>query len=215
LDKVVCAYLLTANASAAKTADGTRAYSEVYVNMVGPDAAHIPNPPDVDLTVDRLPKGSPIHPKTSLILTIDPEGHVMACDVKVSSGVAALDQAACKSGPTAAPPAPINDEKGAPALSVKLFQVSFGVYTPVVLSGGRFGNWKDYTPERAVRLGVTGSAALACTSMPDGKLEGCTVVEEGPFGFDFGRAALMMAKDGAVQVASGSPGQVLVRVDFH
>jgi TonB family protein len=48
-------------------------------------------------------------------------------------------------------------------------------------------------PQKALRLGVEGSATLRCTSRPDGTLADCAVAGESPAGYDFGAAALKLA----------------------
>jgi len=52
----------------------------------------------------------------------------------------------------------------------------------------------QYYPERANRLGKTGTASIRCTVSSKGALVGCIVTGEDPAAFGFGDAALKLAK---------------------
>jgi protein TonB len=49
-------------------------------------------------------------------------------------------------------------------------------------------------PQRAIDLGLAGSATLTCTVSAAGQVQGCTVMEETPSGFGFGAAALKLSR---------------------
>ncbi|HEY5411376.1 MAG TPA: TonB family protein [Caulobacteraceae bacterium] len=49
-------------------------------------------------------------------------------------------------------------------------------------------------PARAIELGKTGAATLACSVTASGALAGCSVAEESPAGWGFGAAALRLSK---------------------
>lgn len=48
-------------------------------------------------------------------------------------------------------------------------------------------------PERAIRLGVSGKATLACIVAESGAVGGCVLVSENPGDYGFGKAALRLA----------------------
>lgn len=50
-----------------------------------------------------------------------------------------------------------------------------------------------YYPERAMRMNVSGAAAVTCRVTTTGTLTGCTIVRESPAGYEFGQAALQLA----------------------
>ncbi len=51
-----------------------------------------------------------------------------------------------------------------------------------------------YYPERAQRMGVSGSATINCTVAANGTISGCTVVSETPPDYEFGKAAQNLAR---------------------
>ncbi len=51
-----------------------------------------------------------------------------------------------------------------------------------------------FTPERAIREGVSGQAIVRCQVQPDGSLKGCAVVSEAPAGQAFGIASIVAAQ---------------------
>ena len=53
--------------------------------------------------------------------------------------------------------------------------------------------FERYFPERAVRMGVSGSATLACLVAANGTVGSCQVVKEDPGDMGFGKAALKLA----------------------
>lgn len=53
--------------------------------------------------------------------------------------------------------------------------------------------FERYFPERAARLGVSGSATLACLVAANGTVGSCQVVKEDPGDMGFGKAALKLA----------------------
>jgi TonB family protein len=71
-----------------------------------------------------------------------------------------------------------------------------------------------YYPERAMRMGISGSVELACTLNTQGRLDGCAVTSEAPADQGFGEAAVRLAK-----LAHGEPratdAKVAYRVEFH
>lgn len=80
-----------------------------------------------------------------------------------------------------------------------------------------YGDPGPYWPERAERLGVSGAAALRCSITQKGMLTNCTVMAEAPRDFGFGRAALLMAREGyliaklAADAQDADQGRLLVR----
>ena len=48
-------------------------------------------------------------------------------------------------------------------------------------------------PPAAVREGVSGGARISCTVKADGRLTACTVLEETPPGFGYGKAAIRLS----------------------
>ena len=101
--------------------------------------------------------------------------------------------------PPAAPPFP---DTGAVtvALAAAGPPVLQAVYAPHDRWGrdqhGPFGVIGSYFPDRAYRLDVSGAVVLQCAVALDGKLSACTVLIATPPDFNFGDAALAMAKDG-------------------
>lgn len=73
-----------------------------------------------------------------------------------------------------------------------------------------------YYPDRAQRMDKGGSAMLSCTADPQGGLSDCALLSETPEGWDFGAAALRMAKAGVIRKApaGGVAGKVVVPVVF-
>ncbi|MES2036140.1 MAG: TonB family protein [Pseudomonadota bacterium] len=61
----------------------------------------------------------------------------------------------------------------------------------VKMPGAR--EFERYYPERALRLGVSGAATLACLVAANGTVGGCEVVSESPGDMGFGKAALKLA----------------------
>jgi len=53
--------------------------------------------------------------------------------------------------------------------------------------------FERYFPERAARMGVSGSATLACLVAANGAVGSCEVIKEDPGNMGFGRAALKLA----------------------
>jgi hypothetical protein len=174
--------------------------------------------PDVDLTVEKLPVSSPIHPIVELALVVDDRGHVEHCTLAKSSGVTSLDSLACKLATSGAAISPTKSEAGVPVRSVRSYFVGFGVYAQLILkhdfSYAAYGDSGPYYPDRAARMGVSGYATLDCVALASGALTSCLIDEEFPMGFGFGPAALTMAKTNWMQAPVGSGGHVLVRVDF-
>ncbi len=219
-DDSVCQSLKSSQFEAAVDRAGGRSYGKIVVPIVTSDDAGAPRPviSDIDLTVARLPPGSPIHPRVQLALTVDAQGHVEGCDLAKSSGVPALDAAACKSGVAVAEIHPVKNGAGVPVASVQSLLVGFVAYPDLVLK--KDGKYADmgaagpYFPDRAARQSVGGYANLDCAADAQGKLTDCTVDEEAPLGFGFGMAVLKMAKVEWVRVAPGAPGRVLVHIDF-
>ncbi|MGR4865791.1 TonB family protein [Caulobacter sp. LARHSG274] len=74
-----------------------------------------------------------------------------------------------------------------------------------------------YYPDRAQRMEKGGSALLSCTADPQGGLSDCALLSEAPEGWDFGAAALKMAKAGLIRKApvGGAAGKVIVPVVFE
>lgn len=61
---------------------------------------------------------------------------------------------------------------------------------------GSLGGPGPYYPERAHRLGITGTALIECTLAAKGRLNDCRAIEEQPSGQNFIDAAMLMAKRG-------------------
>lgn len=55
-----------------------------------------------------------------------------------------------------------------------------------------FAQMQRVFPERAIRMGVSGKATLACIVSANGSVGGCEVVSEDPGEFGFGKAALKL-----------------------
>ncbi len=74
-----------------------------------------------------------------------------------------------------------------------------------------------YYPDRAQRMEKGGSALISCIADPQGVLSGCELVSEAPEGWDFGAAALRMARAGLIRKppAAGVAGKVIVPVVFE
>ena len=74
-----------------------------------------------------------------------------------------------------------------------------------------FHQWDDlgpvgpYYPERAVRMHQEGESVILCKLTVKSQLTDCSIVSESPAGFDFGNAALMLAKRGVVTANPGTP----------
>jgi protein TonB len=49
-------------------------------------------------------------------------------------------------------------------------------------------------PERAMRMGKSGSATLRCLVAPGGRLANCRVISETPEGYGFGQGALKLTR---------------------
>jgi TonB family protein len=73
-----------------------------------------------------------------------------------------------------------------------------------------------YYPDRAQRMEMSGSALLSCTADPQGGLSDCALLSEAPEGWDFGAAALKMARAGLIRKAppNGLGGKIVVPVTF-
>jgi len=52
----------------------------------------------------------------------------------------------------------------------------------------------DLYPQRALELGLSGSATVTCTVMASGAVQGCVVADETPSGFGFGAAAVKLSR---------------------
>lgn len=68
------------------------------------------------------------------------------------------------------------------------------VQNPAWLAMPTAAQLADAYPQRAIDLGLAGSATLACTVSAAGQVQGCVVVEETPSGFGFGAAALKLSR---------------------
>jgi periplasmic protein TonB len=71
-----------------------------------------------------------------------------------------------------------------------------------------------YTPERAVREGVTGQATVRCQVQDDGSLKACAVVKEAPAGQAFGMASIKTAQRLVKAQPLKDGGQATVDVAF-
>lgn len=74
---------------------------------------------------------------------------------------------------------------------------------------------RAYYPEQALLLGVAGRAVLDCQANDDGTLSDCKLLSELPKGYDFGVAALRMAKVQLAPWSGQTGGRVTVPVDFN
>lgn len=74
---------------------------------------------------------------------------------------------------------------------------------------------RAYYPEQALRLGVSGRVTLDCQANDDGTLSDCRLLSEFPKGYDFGVAALRMAKVQLAPWSGPTGGRVSVPVDFN
>jgi protein TonB len=68
------------------------------------------------------------------------------------------------------------------------------IQNPSWLSMPTAAQLNDAYPGRAIDLGLTGSATLACTVSASGQVQGCVVAGETPSGFGFGAAALKLSR---------------------
>lgn len=175
--------------------------------------------PDVDLILNQMPAGSGFHPIARLAIIVDGQGHVKDCKVVVSSGVPALDAAACKAGVAAANVKPDKDAAGAIVGPVKSLSVGFEAYAPVIFKKtaayAALGEPGPFFPERELRTHVSGYAILECDSDAKGVLTRCVVTDQSPPTSAFGLAAEKMAETRWMTAAPGSGDHVLVRVDFN
>lgn len=96
-----------------------------------------------------------------------------------SSLLGALLVALAAASAHSAEPAPLRDP---------IFQNQRGSGSP--------GGPGPYYPERAHRLGITGTALIECTLTAKGRLNDCRAIEEQPRGQNFIDAAMLMAKRG-------------------
>lgn len=80
---------------------------------------------------------------------------------------------------------------------------------PVWLKQPTAEDMARYYPDRATRMGVTGSAVISCEVTAQGTLENCAIVSETPAEYGFGDAAVRMMKLFKVEV---SPQQVGARI---
>ena len=85
-----------------------------------------PLEPHVTLTVASLPDGER-EARATVVRVIAPDGHVERCAVASSSGVPALDRAACGLLATHLPPRPIRDAAGASLRSRRAVRVAFAI----------------------------------------------------------------------------------------
>lgn len=76
------------------------------------------------------------------------------------------------------------------------------VVDPIWAEGGQ--DFSRFYPDRAQRLGVEGDALTLCKARDDGSLSECLKEGEGPAGFGFGDAALLMARARKAQARSAS-----------
>ena len=106
-------------------------------------------------------------------------------------------------------PLQVQPQQPQPDLAVNTKGAEFPTFTPTTPSDPPLKhtitnpNWlsrptadeltREY-PVRAIELGKTGSATLACTVTSAGALAGCSVAEESPAGWGFGAAALRLSK---------------------
>jgi hypothetical protein len=141
-----------------------------------------------------------------------PTGAVESCEVITSAGSPALDRAACASGAKAAGATPATTPSGTPVLSVQALSVRFAAYVRWAPSPEGHDISNVY-PARAQRLGVSGHAVIRCEGVGGG-ITGCVIVEESPPGFDFGLAALRLARTGLMRIAPDQQGEVLVPMQF-
>lgn len=221
MDAEICIEVQKAQFKPALDAEGHAAYGKTTIHL-GPEKTSGDLQrrvfADVDLSIQALPKNSPLHPTIDLGLAVDQKGAVLSCGVLGSSGVEVLDAAACKAALPAAHITPVLDEAGAAVVSVQRISVGFGVYPELILKKNEsypaLGVAGPYYPERAERLNVTGYAVVDCAADASGLLSDCQRVEESPIGYAFVYAVTRMAKDKWVKIAPGAPRRVLIRIDF-
>lgn len=75
----------------------------------------------------------------------------------------------------------------------------------------------EFYPAHAARHDIPGKATIRCDVIANGRLDGCTVLEESPTGEHFGEAALKMASKFQMTVPdpNGPPGSVTIPLVFR
>lgn len=98
-----------------------------------------------------------------------------------------LDLTPLKPPPTIETPTTLQPPPPPPPPKAKVIQ------NPAWLSKPSGDQLAGVYPQRALDLGLAGSATLACTVSAAGQVQGCAVAEETPSGFGFGAAALKLS----------------------
>jgi hypothetical protein len=215
-----CSLISRAQFRPATDAEGNPLYGVVGVGVhyLGAEVSVDHASPDVELTLERLPAGASIHPVAQLAVLVSSDGRLEACEVVTSSGVAALDHAACASGLASIGLQAATDQAGTRVRSLQSVNVGFGAFAAVVLKKdpayAGLGASGPYFPERAQRLGVPGYAIIECDADADGVLTGCDTREEYPHAFGFALSAKKMAETKWMRAVPGPPRKVLIRVDY-
>ena len=89
--------------------------------------------------------------------------------------------------------------------------------TPVLAQTTHMPSHSDiypYTPEKAIREGLTGQATVRCEVQADGALKLCAVISEVPFGEGFGIASIKAAQQLVKSKPPQAGGQTTVDVPF-
>jgi TonB family protein len=132
LNKVVCPGLRHSKYSGAYDQNGRPAYGTVeeWSTFSTEGVMKMPDPVDIDLTVNRLPESVSVNPTAHLVVVLDSTGKVEACPIASSTGSDTLDNVACSSGVQAARIAPIKNETGSYVESVQSLNVEFSTGKP-------------------------------------------------------------------------------------
>lgn len=135
-DKENCHKLVKFKAVPAFDQDGHQAYGTAEFRIVWnlsrsgdnprPPVMLRPVEPDLYLPLSRLPGGVPSGAISTLILVAGIDGKVETCEVRQSSGAAALDSAACRAVALAGV-TPLKNETGASVRAIQTVRVGFSV----------------------------------------------------------------------------------------
>ena len=149
----------------------------------------LPGPDEIPVvTLERVPLPPPPQPPQHAELQKPLNLHVGPTVLDAPLPPQTLDLASLKAPPAldiptaAAPPPP----PAAPKAKV--------IQNPAWVSKPTGDQLAGVYPQRALDLGLAGSATLTCTVSAGGQVQGCAVAEETPKDFGFGAAALKLSR---------------------